>query len=703
MRDDVDARTTGPVAVDGGWREVGERLRVLRRIPELGGLPRRRLRELEPELRLVEVGAGDVVCEEAGPADRLVAVASGELDGPVTTVDGRYGRTVRALTPARLWTLPADTARGALRATAETGTAGLRIDVRGVGRHIGGRRTLQDISLTIEPGELVAIVGASGSGKTTLLDAVSGVRPPTTGEVRLDGDPDSFGYVPQDDIIHRELPLARTLRYAARLRLPAGTSADRVDEAVGRVLRALDLTDRADTRVGSLSGGERKRASIAVDLLTRPRVLFLDEPTSGLDPATAADFMRLLRRLAGAGSTVVVTTHDPPDVALCDKVVFLTTDGRLAFFGTPDAARTYFQTDHIEEVYERLADEDTPEEWARRFTAARGVPEDPPAPSGEPAAAGRPAPDRRPAAGRRPMPDRRPAAGRRPAPGPRAPAGRRSVRALRQWRVLTRRDLDILLRDRLTAAILAGSPVMVLLMFAVLFRPHAFSYARPSPAATVMILFWIAFGGFFFGLTYGLLQICTERAILCRERLAGLGIAPYVAAKVAVLLPLLAVADAVMLLVLRALDRLPAAGWSTYGELFVTLLLTSAAGLGLGLLISAVVGDPAQATMALPMLCFPQVLFVGAILPVPVMAVAGRVLSYGMSNRWAFEALGHSLGVARLWAHGRSPLGPPLLASYGATFSRPVVVDWVILTGFTALFLALTCVVLARGTAYGRR
>jgi hypothetical protein len=157
-----------------------------------------------------------------------------------------------------------------------------------------------------------------------------------------------------------------------------------------------------------------------------------------------------------------------------------------------------------------------------------------------------------------------------------------------------------------------------------------------------------------------------------------------------------------MLVVLRALDRLPAAGGCTYGALFVTLLLTSAAGLGLGLLISAVVSDPAQATMALPMLCFPQVLFVGAILPVPVMAGAGRVLSYAMSNRWAFEALGHSLGVARLWAHGRSPFGPPLLASYGATFSRPVVEDWAILAGFSAFFLVLTCVVLARGAAYGR-
>jgi ABC-type transport system involved in multi-copper enzyme maturation permease subunit len=169
-------------------------------------------------------------------------------------------------------------------------------------------------------------------------------------------------------------------------------------------------------------------------------------------------------------------------------------------------------------------------------------------------------------------------------------------------------------------------------------------------------------------------------------------------AKVAVLLPLLAVADALMLLVLRALDRLPSADIATYGALLVTLLLTSAAGLTLGLLISALVGDPAQATMALPMLCFPQVLFVGAILPVPIMAVAGRVLSYAMSNRWAFEALGHSLGVARLWARGPSPLGPPLLASYGTTFSRPVAVDWAVLAGFTVLFLALTCVVIVRGT-----
>ncbi|MGI5201560.1 ATP-binding cassette domain-containing protein [Spirillospora sp. CA-108201] len=529
------------------------------------------------------------------------------------------------------------------------------IEVREVGqRAAGGRQTLREVSLSIGAGELVAIIGGSGAGKTTLLDAIAGVRPPAEGEVRYDGGAggpaaDALGYVPQDDIVHREMPLRRTLRYAAGLRLPAGTPPERAERAVDGVLEALALTARAEQRVGSLSGGERKRASIAVELLTRPRVFFLDEPTSGLDPATAADLMRLLRGLADSGTTVVLTTHHAPDVLVCDRVAVLAPEGRLAFYGEPDEARERFGADGIEDIYLRLAEAEA-HEWEGRFGAASA-----------------------------------------PAPGP-------AIGAFRQWALLTRRSLDLLTRNRLTLAVLLGSPLMVLAMFAVLFRPGAFSPESPSPAATVMILFWIAFGGFFFGLTYGLLQICTELPVLRRERLTGLRIAPYVLAKATVLLPLLAAVDALMLGVLRALDRLPAMGWGTYGELFVTLLLCSLAALALGLLVSAAVTDPAQATMALPMLCFPQVLFVGAILPVPVMAAPGRWLSCAMSNRWAFEGLGHSLGVERLWATGRSPLGPPLLDSYGDTFSRAPAVDWAVLGGFTALFLVGACLVLTRRT-----
>jgi len=197
-------------------------------------------------------------------------------------------------------------------------------------------------------------------------------------------------------------------------------------------------------------------------------------------------------------------------------------------------------------------------------------------------------------------------------------------------------------------------------------------------------------------LTYGLLQICTEFPIFFRERLVNLRILPYVGSKVAVLGPVLVLICILMLAVLRVFDRLPALGLDTYAEMSVTLILSAFAALALGLLTSALVSSPEQATIAMPMLCFPQVLFSGAILPVPIMAFVGRAMSVLMSDRWSFESLGHSAGLNALFANGASPLGPPLLAQYGDSFSRPVVETWLIMTAFTVVFLAATCLVLKR-------
>ncbi|MFF4900924.1 ATP-binding cassette domain-containing protein [Streptomyces sp. NPDC001068] len=536
---------------------------------------------------------------------------------------------------------------------------GLRVQARSVSREVrGAGRVLNGVSVDIVPGRLTAIAGSSGAGKTVLLQTLAGLSAPTEGEVLHDGSrpgppgPD-FGFVPQEDIIHRELPLRRTLVYAAGLRMPPGTSAATVLETVDGVLETLGLAERARTPVRALSGGERKRASIAVELLTRPRVLFLDEPTSGLDPVTGAALLRTLRTLAEDGTTVVLTTHVLADLLRTDQAVFLSAAGEVAYAGAPGGLCAAFGVDTVEEVYEAVAggaraERAGPEEIAESASTA---------------------------------------------PSTVRPA---RVGALRQWALLTRRGTALLLHDRLSVAVLAGSPVMIVAMFAVLFRAGAFDPAAPDPGSTAMIMFWIAFGAFFFGLTYGLLQICTELPVLRREWLAGLRIGPYVASKLTTMLPVLAVADALLLAVLRALDRLPAAGLDTYGSLFASSVLASAAALALGLLASAAVSEPGQATLMLPLLCFPQVLFSGAFVPVPRMTVAGRAISWAMTNRWAFEALGSGVGLESLWRRGGSPLGRPLLASYGDSFGHPASRGWVILAGFALVFLAWTWVILAR-------
>src|SRR4051812_26083286 len=423
------AGTAGPGAdaVDGraqlsgldgelDWRELGRRVALLRTAQLLRGMSWELLATLAPLLRRETAEPGAVLYEQDEPAVRFYLIETGhalrvqvedgatqtEELGPADTCgdavlwDGRtYRATARAETELTLWALDAgelavrreshpglDAALKACRPGTEAPVEvrrkhGVRVDVRGLGRHVGdGKKVLHSVSFSIEPGELVAVVGGSGAGKSTLLDAIAGVRPADEGTVLFDGVPyyehldeyrSTLGYVPQDDIIHPELSLIATLRYAAELRLPDGTSAGERESAVADVMDALDLTERAKLRIGSLSGGQRKRASIAVELLTKPEVFFLDEPTSGLDPATAADLLRLLRRLADSGRTVVLTTHSMQDLDICDKLVVLARDGHRAFVGSPEAAVDHFQVGH-DAMYERLAGEATPAEGARRFS-----------------------------------------------------------------------------------------------------------------------------------------------------------------------------------------------------------------------------------------------------------------------------------------------------------------------------------------------
>lgn len=487
-----------------------------------------------------------------------------------------------------------------------------------------GEVTVRDISLTVGHGELVAIIGGSRSGKTTLLDAMSGLHPPTSGTVLRrahgDGRPGTgplarqIGYIPNRDAIDSVLPLARALRYTATLRgiprfrevpegVPPGVNSD---QAVAEALDSVGLAAEASVPVGALTPGGRKRAAIAAELLPRPAQLFLDEPTAGLDPAQATEVLRLLRRLSSGGMTVMLTTSSPLDAVRCDKVAVLANGGHLAFFGTPAAARGYFGADSLEEIYERLAGLGDPAAaWSRRFfqlprtrAGSSQVLTTPRAPgptvlvpdAAGPHSAGRPGaafaggldgldgldggadaeedePSSVTSVTKEGFPD---GTERGRSGGPLRPA--------RQLPVLIRRNAEILARARRLQAILLGVPVAVLVAFCVLLVVGALD------GAAAVTLAWVVLGGLVTGLAYELPLLGIESGVLRRERFAGLSTAVFVLAKAVVLLPVLALADALILAVPAIAGRLQ----DGFGPAYLTAACASLIGLAVTLAVPAV-------------------------------------------------------------------------------------------------------------------
>jgi ABC-type multidrug transport system ATPase subunit len=258
---------------------------------------------------------------------------------------------------------------------------GVRLEARGLEKIVTPRRgqtkaLLAGVSLVVEPGEFVALLGPSGSGKSTLMDCLNGRRPATRGQVLANGEDfylhfDNFrqllGYVPQRDIVHTQLTVYKALWYTARLRLPADTGPAEMTARLDEVLRLMELEPHRDTPVGSLSGGQIKRVSLGAELVARPALLYIDEATSGLDAGTEARMMRLFRRLAHEGKSVVCITHNVDNVDLCDQVVVLC-GGRLVFYGPPAEGRAYFGASRTSDIYDRLTDK-SPDEWEREFRA----------------------------------------------------------------------------------------------------------------------------------------------------------------------------------------------------------------------------------------------------------------------------------------------------------------------------------------------
>jgi ABC transport system ATP-binding/permease protein len=395
--------------------------------------------------------------------------------------------------------------RSETEAAARTGG----LEVRGVEYVVdNGKQLLDNISLTARPGTLTAVIGGSGAGKSTLARLIAGYTTPSSGSVTFEGHDvhaeyaslrSRIGMVPQDDVVHRQLTVNQALGYAAELRLPPDTTkADRA-KVVADVLKELDLTKHADTRVDKLSGGQRKRASVALELLTGPSLLILDEPTSGLDPALDHQVMTMLRQLADAGRVVIVVTHMLSYLDICDQLLLVAPGGKTAYSGPPDQIGDAMGTTNWAKIFSRVGAD--PEEANRRFLERDQGP--PPAPTDQPADLGKPI--------------------------------HTSLR--RQISTVARRQVRLVVADRAYFVFLALLPFILGALS--LTVPGSSGFGVPAPHAgtpdeSAQILALLLPAAAFMGTALTIRDLVGERAVFQREQAVGLSTTAYLLAKTAV-------------------------------------------------------------------------------------------------------------------------------------------------------------------------
>jgi ABC-type multidrug transport system ATPase subunit len=509
----------------------------------------------------------------------------------------------------------------------------------------GNARLLDDISFSLEQRSLLAVLGPTGAGKSTIMRVLTGTQPPKQGAVLYNGrnlyqayDELRYriGYVPQDDILHSQLPVRRALSYAARLRFPPDVSSAERDQRVDDVMAELGLTQRANLSVSKLSGGQRKRTSVALELLTRPSLLSLDEPTSGLDPGYERQVMTLLKNLSEAGRTVITVTHNTESLDLCDRLLFLAPGGQVAYFGPPSEAREFFGTEHYPEVFTQL--EEAPSGQAKATFAgspkARKYLEEP---------------------------LRRQLETAPPPPAPSQPGAQTAARvtsASRQLVTLTSRYTNIIASDaKNTLLLFIQAPVLGLLMLLALghnglltANEIATRRLEPSNVGGATVLLAIVLGATYLGAGNAVREIVKERAILARERAAGLSSAAYLISK-ALVLGVLTIIQSIVLVLLGTASQGGLEHGAVLGdgklELIVVASVTGLAAMGLGLMISSLVSNPDKALTILPVVLLAQFLLSGALFDVSSNAVL-KPVSYVTSARWGFAAAASTAELKKL-------------------------------------------------------
>lgn len=493
---------------------------------------------------------------------------------------------------------------------------GIRVDASNIVKKVDkGRKTICDnVSLNIEACELVAIVGGSGAGKSTVMNCISGYSKPTLGEVRVNGVDlysnfesmkDIIGYVPQQDIVFENLTVFDMLSYTAKLRLPKDIGHQERKDIILKVIDTVELTAHKDTVIKRLSGGQRKRASIAVELISDPNLFFLDEPASGLDPGTERNLMRTLKGMTVKGKTVIFVTHSTLNLRMCDKIVFMGSGGKLCFCGSYDAALRFFGVDDLVDVYNLMTENS--DYWQKKYADSTNV--TPVAASG-------------------------------------ISKSQKKIHKhgwLHQMSVLAKRHLHILLNDKVRLMmILLQAPLLAVLISFVADGEQFKQYEM-----TKSLLFALSCSAFWIGILNSIQEICKERVILKREYMTGLRLGAYIVSKLFVMGIVCAVQAVLLTGVFSLMIGMPDEGVITqpFAELLLITFLTALSASAVGIFVSSLFKNADRAMTVAPILLMPQLLFSGLIFK---LEGASEIISWIAACRFSMEGYGTTANLNSL-------------------------------------------------------
>jgi len=519
-----------------------------------------------------------------------------------------------------------------------------------------GKKTIcNNVSLNIQPCELVAFVGGSGAGKSTLMNCISGYSIPSSGSVKVNGMDlysnldtmkNIIGYVPQQDIVFENLTVYSMLSYTASLRLPQDTTAQEKHKVIMKVIAAVELTDHKDTMIKRLSGGQKKRASIAVELISDPNLFFLDEPCSGLDPGTERNLMHTLKNMTREGKTVIFVTHSTLNLHLCDKIVFMGTGGKLCFCGNYQEALAFFGVTDLVDVYNMISTQ--PDKWRDLYNST-GASKSVPAVASQ-----------------------------------KTPRPKQNQDMASQMFILAKRHLRIMFNDTARLLLMLLQAPLLAFLISLVAKDNVFEYAP----TTKSILFSLACCAFWVGLLNSIQEVCKERNILKREYMTGLRLDSYIMSKLFVMGIVCLIQSLMLTGVFAMTVGLPEDSimlGSPFVEYLLITFLTAFSASATGLFVSSIVTNADKAMTIAPILLMPQLLFSGVVFE---LGGGAKILSYFTACRFSIEAYGTSANINAMMSQKEDSAFEYTMSHFGTTL--------LVLCLFTVVFAILAAAVLKK-------